>query len=83
MITEVYALREGDDTVTLDCSDFAGPGFENNPNPVLAKSFRASYIVGCDGANSTIRKLLAIKSVDLGFENDWLIVDMVSDQVAS
>lgn len=38
----------------------------------------ASYLIGCDGANSAVRRLSSITQTDLGFENDWLIVDLVS-----
>lgn len=39
---------------------------------------KAKYVVGCDGANSTVRKIMNIESTDLGFENDWLVLDLVS-----
>jgi 2-polyprenyl-6-methoxyphenol hydroxylase-like FAD-dependent oxidoreductase len=35
------------------------------------------YVVGCDGANSTIRTLLDVPVTELGFFYDWLIVDVV------
>jgi len=41
--------------------------------------FRARYVVGCDGANSTIRDLAHIGVHDLGFFYDWLVVDVVLD----
>jgi 2-polyprenyl-6-methoxyphenol hydroxylase-like FAD-dependent oxidoreductase len=37
----------------------------------------ASYVVGCDGANSTIRDLLGVAFDDRGFYFDWLVVDVV------
>lgn len=40
---------------------------------------RASYVVGCDGARSTIRELLGIPMTDLGFSYDWLVVDTIPD----
>jgi flavoprotein hydroxylase len=40
----------------------------------------ARYVVGCDGANSTVRDLAGIEVVDLGFFYDWLIVDVVLDE---
>jgi flavoprotein hydroxylase len=40
-------------------------------------TIEARYAVGCDGANSTVRGLVGIEMVDLGFFYDWLIVDVV------
>lgn len=39
------------------------------------EQLRAAWLVAADGANSTIRELLHIESVDSGFEADWLVVD--------
>jgi len=33
------------------------------------------WLVGCDGASSTIRRSVGIDHEDLGFEQDWLVVD--------
>jgi 2-polyprenyl-6-methoxyphenol hydroxylase-like FAD-dependent oxidoreductase len=38
---------------------------------------RARYVVGCDGADSTVRALSGLTINDLGFHYDWLIVDVV------
>jgi flavoprotein hydroxylase len=40
---------------------------------------RARYVVGCDGANSTVRELAAIAVHDLGYFYDWLVVDVILD----
>ncbi len=40
----------------------------------------ARFVVGCDGANSTVRTQLAFPVRDLGFFYDWLIVDVVLDE---
>jgi flavoprotein hydroxylase len=40
----------------------------------------ARFVVGCDGANSTIRRLADLGVHDLGFFFDWLIVDVVLDE---
>jgi 2-polyprenyl-6-methoxyphenol hydroxylase-like FAD-dependent oxidoreductase len=37
----------------------------------------ASWVIGCDGARSFVRKELAIDSDDLQFEEPWIVVDVV------
>ena len=39
--------------------------------------FRASWVIGCDGANSFVRTRMATEVTDLGFFYDWLIVDVI------
>lgn len=34
------------------------------------------YLVGCDGASSTVRRTMGIVWDDLGFDQDWLVVDV-------
>jgi 3-(3-hydroxy-phenyl)propionate hydroxylase len=40
-------------------------------------STRAAYVIGCDGARSTVRRGLGVEMDDLGFEEPWLVVDLV------
>ena len=61
--TEVEALLDDDTGVTAITAD--------------GGHHRGTFLVGCDGANSTVRTLLGIESIDLGFRHDWLIVDLV------
>lgn len=39
-------------------------------------TFRARFVVGCDGANSFVRTSIGAPVTDLGFFFDWLIVDV-------
>jgi 2-polyprenyl-6-methoxyphenol hydroxylase-like FAD-dependent oxidoreductase len=41
------------------------------------RTLRAAYAIGCDGANSTVRSFLGLEMTDLGFNRDWLVVDVV------
>ncbi len=37
----------------------------------------ADWVVACDGASSSIRNQLGIPLVDLGYQHDWLVVDIM------
>jgi flavoprotein hydroxylase len=63
---EVNAIAEAEDAVVVRAAD--------------GTSVRARYVVGCDGANSTVRALAGLPVHDLGFFFDWLIVDAVLDE---
>jgi 3-(3-hydroxy-phenyl)propionate hydroxylase len=39
----------------------------------------ARYVIGCDGASSRIRQCLDIKLDDLGFDEPWMVVDVLVD----
>jgi 2-polyprenyl-6-methoxyphenol hydroxylase-like FAD-dependent oxidoreductase len=40
------------------------------------QTVRARYVVGADGANSFVRKSSNIAFEDLGFQEDWLVIDL-------
>ena len=40
------------------------------------QTFTGRFVLGCDGANSTIRELAGITMDDLGFTERWLVIDI-------
>jgi 3-(3-hydroxy-phenyl)propionate hydroxylase len=47
-----------------------------------AFEIRARYLVGCDGANSFVRKHLGIGLEDLAFDEWWMVVDTLTSEPA-
>lgn len=47
-----------------------------------ATTVRASYAIACDGASSFVRRSLGIPWRSLGYDHDWLVVDIVTDRFA-
>ena len=43
------------------------------------QTFTGQVVLGCDGANSTIRQLAGITMEDLGFTERWLVVDIKAE----
>ncbi len=41
------------------------------------KSLTAKFVIGCDGANSKVREIIGSGLTDLGFEADWLVIDVL------
>jgi len=39
-------------------------------------TYAASYLIGCDGARSTVRSIMAAAVDDIGYEERWVVVDV-------
>ena len=60
---EVTALDQDDEGVEVRLGD--------------GRTVRARYVVGCDGARSMTRKAIGTALQDTGFEEAWLVVDLL------
>ncbi len=63
---EVVELVQSPDGVVLESRSAAGP-----------RTLRAAYAIGCDGAASFVRRAVGIDWLSLGYDQDWLVVDIV------
>ncbi len=79
---ELVGLDDDGDHVTLTARPTAVDPARSQPGDVdveVEVTVAARYVVGCDGANSTVRSLVGATVEDRGFFYDWLIVDVVLD----
>ncbi|MGY1623692.1 bifunctional 3-(3-hydroxy-phenyl)propionate/3-hydroxycinnamic acid hydroxylase [Geodermatophilus sp. SYSU D00965] len=65
---EVTGLAQDDGRVVLTVLGHGGP------TPLAAAA-----VLGCDGANSTVRRLVGARMRDLGPPDRWLVADVCSD----
>jgi len=64
---QVTALEQDENEVRLKVVDRKSGG---------EREIRAAYVLGCDGAASFVRESLGIEWESLGYDQDWLVVDI-------
>ncbi|QPF86262.1 bifunctional 3-(3-hydroxy-phenyl)propionate/3-hydroxycinnamic acid hydroxylase [Bradyrhizobium genosp. L] len=70
--TTCVAVAQDDDAATLIARRESGEDI----------TIRARYLVGCDGANSFVRKQLGVGLEDLAFDEWWMVVDTLTSDPA-
>lgn len=73
---QAVAISQDDDHVELVVERSVDDA--DSPVPVLTgerRTVRGRYLVACDGANSRIRSMLGVPRADLGFNENWLVLD--------
>jgi 3-(3-hydroxy-phenyl)propionate hydroxylase len=68
---EVRAVADGAERATLDVEDL---------DHGVVRPVEASWIVGCEGARSLVRRAIGADHEDLGLHQPWLVVDFVLER---
>ena len=67
---EVSSIREESDRVVLDVRDLGRDRLE---------TVEARWLIGADGASSAVRKQCGIRWDSLGYDHEWLVIDVERD----
>jgi 2-polyprenyl-6-methoxyphenol hydroxylase-like FAD-dependent oxidoreductase len=65
-------ILENTEVVKIESTDPVQVNIRNNRKD---SSIYCKYLIGCDGANSFVRKCIKAKLIDFGFDQDWIVVD--------
>ncbi|MFC3960863.1 bifunctional 3-(3-hydroxy-phenyl)propionate/3-hydroxycinnamic acid hydroxylase MhpA [Nocardia jiangsuensis] len=71
-------LRAGAEVTRVE-RDTAGVALAVTDAAGTAETLRARYLLGCDGANSLVRREIGAVPEDLGFTQRWLVLDVATD----
>ncbi len=74
-------LASGTELVGIDREPATGPGYQVRLRDLSSGQesvVRTRAVLGCDGANSTVRGLIGATLDDLGFEERWIVADVRS-----
>lgn len=70
--TELISIEQDDDEARLYLKDGTGN----------LRTVTAQYVIACDGASSSVRQSLEIALDDLVFDEPWLVVDVIINDVS-
>lgn len=68
--TELIGLSQTDAIVSADIRGADG----------MVRKVTADYVIGCDGASSTVRQIAGIRLEDLIFDEPWLVIDVQANE---
>lgn len=66
--TDVFALEQDADGVLVRYEDLTRGAYT---------AVRCNWVVGCDGARSTVRRFMDVALDDLGSHERWLVIDVI------
>lgn len=71
---EAVSVEDAGEIASVEIAPFDGE--TNTHDEGAVRKISARYVVGCDGANSLVRQTMGSQLEDLGFDADWLVVDV-------
>ncbi|WP_425638614.1 bifunctional 3-(3-hydroxy-phenyl)propionate/3-hydroxycinnamic acid hydroxylase [Agrobacterium radiobacter] len=71
---EAVAAHDADDHIEVELAQFDAQTLTIDHSETRMLTGR--YLVGCDGANSFVRKMMDVSVIDHGFDKSWLVVDV-------
>jgi 2-polyprenyl-6-methoxyphenol hydroxylase-like FAD-dependent oxidoreductase len=71
---EVIAIEQSEERVALTLRDV---------DTDAQRRVTAAYVLGCDGASSFVRQTAGIEWTSLGYDQDWLVVDITIKPTAN
>ena len=67
-VTDVREVEDGID-IDVSCDESGAPS-----------TYRAQYLLGCDGGRSVVRKLFGIDHHDYGLHQPWVVIDVLMNR---
>ena len=74
---EAVDIDEDATSVRLMVAESVGDGPLLRDGIRRHRTLQAAYLIGCDGANSFVRSRMDTSVTDLGFQYDWLVLDVI------
>ena len=65
-------ILENTEAVNIESTDPVRVDIRNNKKD---STIYCKYLIGCDGANSFVRKFINAKLIDFGFDQNWIVID--------
>ena len=76
IFTKVVTLQNSEVIKTINHKNFSIVNYKDlNTGDIF--SVKSKYIIGCDGANSFVRKEMKTEMKHLGFEQRWAVIDLI------
>ena len=70
-------VKTGTRVASIDQTDTGVNLLAHSVSTDTSEKYRAQYVIGCDGANSQTRTIIQSELDDYGFQEKWLVIDLI------